>query len=827
MHRFPRPDPLHRLGLAALAALSLATASAGVLPSVAPAPAAQPAKATVEGIPPGEIPARADADERFVQEVVQRAGQRDPTQRLGAELDALSGGISHLSKMFTRDELLELSAIRLESLEKHWKFYDRELADWRRELQRLSAPYLEDSADLAARRAAWEATRASLGQASVATALSDRVVSLLGQLDRGQKELSSPLDHLIDLGRRANQVEGSIDAGRHSVSTAITYHDKRLSMIDTEPLWLAWQDPNLSRIELEGATAGLRSETAFLADWSQASQERIRVYQVCSVLLLPFLFWLSRRSRRVVSADAETTAATRALRRPVSAWFVLLLVGVPFWFPDAPLVLHQIALLLALIPVLRLLPLEVYAVLGAGPYLATALYLLYRLGFLLVGEPLYYRVHLLAVALLTSIALAWRLLTARFGGVAATYRGRDSVRGLGWVAVAALVVAIVANVIGNVSLAEMLCGAVLDSIYVGLALFAGTNVLVSMIRLALARKTLTRFRVVTQHAGPLLASITRLLTFGALVAWVVVMLNEFRIARPVSAQVRAVLTYPLTIGEVSVSAGGILLFALSVWLSYWLARTVRLVLQDEVMPKMDLPRGVGNSISTLTYYAMIMAGIFFALAAAGFELSQLALVVGALGVGIGLGLQNVVNNFVSGLILMFERPIQPGDVVEVSGTQGKVREIGMRATTLTTFEGADVVVPNGTLLSEKFINWTLSDMNRRIDVNVGVAYGSNPRQVMQLLLDVAQATPGVAPHPAPNVVFVGFGASSLDFSIRAWTENFGDWVDIRSEMSARVYEALATAGIQIPFPQQDVHLKSVASEVAAGLAAQRPGGTAG
>jgi small-conductance mechanosensitive channel len=825
MH-FHRPSLLHRLGLAALAAFALGTATAGILPGVAATPAAQPAKPTVEAIPPGEIPGRADADERFAQEVVQRAQQRDPTQRLGAELDAMSDGIARLSKMFKRDQLLEMSAIRLESLEKHWKFYDRQLAEWRRDLQRLSAPYLDDSAELAARRAAWEATRASLGETSVATALSDRVAGILDQIDHAQKALSSPLDRQIDLGRRANLVEASIDAGRKNVSTAIAYHDKRLSMIDTDPLWLAWQDPALTRTELQGAADGLRSETAFLDDWGKANSQRVRLYQVCALLLLPFLFWLSRRSRRVVSADAETTAATRALQRPVSAWFVLLFVGVPFLFPDAPLVLHQLALLFALIPVLRLLPLEVYAVLGAGPYIATALYLLYRLGFLLVAEPLYYRVHLVAVAALTGIAIAWRLLTSSFGGQSAvSYRGRDAVRALGWLAVAALVVAIVANVIGNVSLAEMLCGAVLDSVYIGLALFAGTNVLVSMIRLALARKTLTRFRVVTQHAGPMLASITKLLTFGALVAWVVIMLNEFRIARPVFAQVRTILGYPLEIGQISVSAGGILLFAASVWASFWLAKTVRLILQDEVMPKMDLPRGVGNSISTLTYYALIMAGIFFALAAAGFELSQLALVVGALGVGIGLGLQNVVNNFVSGLILMFERPIQPGDVVEVSGTQGKVREIGMRATTLTTFEGADVVVPNGTLLSEKFVNWTLSDMTRRVDVNIGVAYGSNPREVMQLLLDVAKSTPGVAASPEPNVVFVGFGASSLDFSIRAWTHDFDDWVNVRSEMSARLYEAMTAAGIEIPFPQRTVHVKSVAPQ-AAGLAPPPPAGPA-
>ncbi len=287
-------------------------------------------------------------------------------------------------------------------------------------------------------------------------------------------------------------------------------------------------------------------------------------------------------------------------------------------------------------------------------------------------------------------------------------------------------------------------------------------------------------------------------------------LNQFRVARPIFGGAKAVLTHPIAFGQISVTLGSILLFLVSVYVAFWIARTVRLILRDEVLPKMELPRGVDNSISSLSYYALVLIGLMVALAAAGFETSQFAIIFGALGVGIGFGLQNVVNNFVSGLILMFERPIQPGDVVEVSGTSGKVRAIGMRATTLTTFDGADVVVPNGTLLSEKLINWTLSDMNRRIDVDVGVAYGSDPRRVMALLSEVALGTPGIVPEPAPAIVFKGFGASSLDFGIRAWTNDFGDWVTIRTEMTARVYEALAKEGIEIPFPQQAVHLRSVA-----------------
>ena len=141
-----------------------------------------------------------------------------------------------------------------------------------------------------------------------------------------------------------------------------------------------------------------------------------------------------------------------------------------------------------------------------------------------------------------------------------------------------------------------------------------------------------------------------------------------------------------------------------------------------------------------------------------------------------------------------------------------VRAIGMRATTLTTFEGADVIVPNGTLLSEKLINWTLSDLNRRIDVDVGVAYGSDPRRVLVLLREVALGTPGISPEPVPAIVFKGFGDSSLDFGVRAWTDNFGDWVAIRTEMTARVYEALAKESIEIPFPQRDIHIRSASPD---------------
>jgi small-conductance mechanosensitive channel len=822
-----------RLGSLAFVMWLACAPATGAIPGLPVAtPAAEPAAATttpaVEPIATGDIPMRADLDERFAEDVIGRARGKDPSKQLRAELDTLSAGIAKLSKASAKEDLRQLSAIRLESLENHWKFYQRELDDWRAELDRMTGTYTEDASELAKRRAVWVATRDSMSGGGVTPALVDRVNVIINQFTRAEQVLSAPLDEQLKLRRRANTVQTSIDAGRKGVDAAIAYYDRRLGTVDAAPAWEAWNDAKFTAAELRGTEAGLRLEAAFLEEWSAANRARLNVYRIGALALLPLLLWLGWRSRKTLTTEPAMQAAAKVLRRPLSAWILLVFIGIPFFFPDAPLAMHQLALLMALVPVLRLLPPRVFDVLGKWPVFGTALYVLYRLSVLLLGNPIYYRLYMLSIALLTMAVLAWLLFSSKSRHLrAGTPAPHGVVRLAAWLAVASLLAAVIANVVGNVSLAEMLTGAVLDSAYVGLALYAGANVVSSVLSFVFARRTMTRFRVITEHAGPMLASLTRLVMLAALVAWVVVVLNEFRIARPIFGAARAALDYPLEAGEISVTLSSILLFIASIFVAFWVAKTVRYVLRDEMLPKMDLPRGVANSVASLSYYGLVLVGLMVALAAAGFETSQFAIVFGALGVGIGFGLQNVVNNFVSGLILMFERPIQPGDVVEVSGTSGKVREIGMRATTLTTFEGADVVVPNGTLLSEKLINWTLSDMDRRIDVNVGVAYGTDPRRVLELLEEVARATPGVAAEPVPNIVFMGFGASSLEFSIRAWTKDFGDWVNIRSQLTVRIYEALQQAGIEIPFPQQDLHLRSVSADAAAQLNAGKAGAATG
>ncbi len=231
------------------------------------------------------------------------------------------------------------------------------------------------------------------------------------------------------------------------------------------------------------------------------------------------------------------------------------------------------------------------------------------------------------------------------------------------------------------------------------------------------------------------------------------------------------------------------------------------MLEEDVYPRGQLTRGLPNTVSSLLHYAILFAGFALAVAALGFDLNRVTILAGAFGVGIGFGLQNVVNNFVSGLILLVERPINVGDAVQLGDVSGEVRRIGIRASTLRTWEGAEVIVPNGTLVSERLTNWTLSDRMRRIDLSVLVTYGSDPAQVLEILRDVARSHPLVLREPEPIALFIRFGDYALHFELRVWTDQFDLWLQTRSELGLALHAALAAAKIEIPVPQQDIRLR--------------------
>jgi len=268
-----------------------------------------------------------------------------------------------------------------------------------------------------------------------------------------------------------------------------------------------------------------------------------------------------------------------------------------------------------------------------------------------------------------------------------------------------------------------------------------------------------------------------------------------------------VLNCPFHIGEMQLKLIGLIYAFLIIFFTHAATRLWRYILQKKILARSDMEPGLRDSITTITVYLFWMIGILAALHAFGLNTTYLAVAFGALGIGLGFGLQNIFNNFVSGIILLFERPIQVGDAIEVSGTWATVTKINVRSTVVQTYDNASLIIPNSDLISQQVTNWSFKDLRLRRKISVGVAYGSDIELVRKTLLEIADKTPKVLKYPKPDVLFSDFGDSALIFTLRVWTDIDNMFIaetDIRFEINRLFKERK----IEIAFPQRDLHIRS-------------------
>ena len=365
---------------------------------------------------------------------------------------------------------------------------------------------------------------------------------------------------------------------------------------------------------------------------------------------------------------------------------------------------------------------------------------------------------------------------------------------------------IIAGVLGYDQLAVYVFGTVLAEMLVSLMILLMLQLISGLLECMLLNSP---FVIVRQNATRIVTQVTPALILALGLLWLAISLMVLRIYPTVEAAFTAMTSIELSLFGLKITPGAVLIVIFICYATFVFSRGLRTFLHQTLLPRYGVELGVQVSITRLVHYAILTIGFFVLLKMLGFGLSQITILGGALGVGIGFGLQAIVNNFVSGLILLFERPIKVGDMIAVGTEVGEVKELGLRATIVQTFDNAEVVIPNSELITGRVTNWTLSEKRVRLKLPVGVAYGTDISAVLKILLSCANLNPMVLNKPEPKALFLAFGASSLDFELRVWVPDFAEGVVVRSELNQDIEAEFHLAGIEIPFPQTDLHLRSI------------------
>ncbi len=760
-------------------------------------------------IPLGEVPTRAAEALDFIHSL---GTYELPNPAIEAIKSALPEAIAQIGQELAWTNMMlqsQPTLFALQAREEHWRHLQLKMAGWLK-MTMEQATQLKDTLDrVEDLRKMWTQTLVSIRISNASGPVVQQIESTLAAIEAARHVLQPQLEDILDLESRISAQKVLCD---NTLAEVIEAQRKGLSGIMTRglPIWSPdlWAYDRAKLLARAGEIA-----TDRWADISQYARDPTRgmPFHVGLLVVLVFLFNAAgRKVRRWAMEGRDLPPAANVFDRPYASALLLTMgLGASLVFSPAPPTVRELFPVLALVPMLRLVQPVVHARVWRAFWVLAGLYALDTILQLFDVAGSVERVILLleiiaGTVVLRKLDVVWGQLHPRSdGAVDVRFRALHIIVTLYRVGLA---VGLLAALLGYVSLAWLLTSGIFAGCAYAFGLFAFVRVLDGAALLALNSWPLGSLQIVRRFHEMFERRTHRVLVWVAIGAWIIRSLDSVGIVEPVLDSASAVFGATLRVGSISISVENVLAFILTVVVASLLSAFIRFVLREDIYQRVGVERGLSYAISRLLHYTILGLGFTLGVAALGVSLTQVSILVGAFGVGIGFGLQSVVNNFVSGLILLFERPIHVGDTIQIGDLLAEVRRIGIRASTVRTKQGADIIVPNAQLITERVTNWTLSDRLMRIDLPVGLNYGADPRKAIQLLEEVARRQPNILQHPAPRCLLIGYGDSSMNFQLRAWTDQFDDWQLISSDLASAVYDAVIAAGFQFPFPQREVRL---------------------
>lgn len=788
------------MGLAALAGAEQTPAT-----TTKPVEASQRPKAD-EPAPPAaialpEVVVQAEVTAAALRDIEASPGADDATREIAVELPVLTREIDarlgEHAKIMAQRPSLDV----LRTLERGWKRTHDRLAELTQELTQRVAELDHMLARLSDFETTWSETRAA-ARSQAPPEIVQRIETLLNEIKRARSEVETRRAEALRLQNRVTAQDAHASQALAAIRARRDETIDRVLEKDSPHIWDATLIARARASLARDAKQSLQSQVDTLEIYAARATGHFVLQLALFALLAVVLRWLRRRLHESAQGGPDMRRAALIFAMPIATALLIAAYASRWIYPEAPRLWWAAVGVVALIPTVLILRRLVDRELLPALYAIIVFYLIDQVRAVVASLEAVPRLLFVGEMVCGGLFLIWFLRTLRAPVESALGRGHSVLREriiriAAWAALAFCVATGIANALGYVTLSNLLGNAVMSSAYYGLILFALAVIVEGLIAFALSVRPLLLLRMVQRHGDLVLRRVQLVVRAGALVLWGLFLFDRLAIRERVVEAGKTAFTSEFTLGSIGISLGDIVAFGVTVWASFLVSGFVQFMLDEDVYPRAKLGRGLPYAISRTLHYTILLSGFLLGVAALGFDMTKFTILAGAFTVGVGFGLQNIFNNFVSGLILLFERPVQVGDVIQMDDIAGTVDRIGIRASVVRANNGSEIIVPNGKLISERLINWTFSSRRRGIELDVAVAHGADPKRVIELMNAAAIAHPRVEKSPPPQTLLMRMGPDWLGFELRAWTERIEDWLNIRSDLSIAINDALAAEHIAL------------------------------
>jgi small-conductance mechanosensitive channel len=752
-----------------------------------------------------DIPSQNAVISEKLKEIQEKLEDTEEILDIDAAVSVYSKSIKAMLSDPTNEYLEYVSIQDLKEKEKNWRINIDQLKAWNIIFTERIDLFDENYKILEEYLKKWKATKENALKQKAPEAILKQINDVITSIEKLKSNVKKRYDKLLTDANiinkdliALNNIQEKTKEAMEVVSSKVFYQND-LSFFD-----LLNENEFNTLGYLQSAYNSIVDKIQELIFFYTSYKSKLIIFAIVSFFIVNFVFlfnYLYKTKKLFVKESSYNKKAYFFILHPFSTSLISILLFDVFLF-DIPEGVQHIQLLIILIPVFIIFQTQVTKNIAKYFYIYLFLYIFNMLVDNANGYPLDGRVFSILLSFMTMIYIIVLYKNKVFYSIVTPGIARF-INKLFIIYIFLLLSSIIADVYGATLLASNILKGVFISFYSSMIFYVLTLLLTGYIVILLRKRiNSVAYNMVENFTANLERTIINIIRYSMLFWWFLIISKSLGIYTYIIEYRDLVLALSWEVGNTTISVSSVLDFLIIIIGTWFVVKIVNIILQVEVFARIKFPRGIPTAITTVLNYMIVISGGIIALSSLGVTAEQFALVFGALGVGIGFGLRNIIANFISGIIMVFERPIQIGDTIEINNTSGKVQGIGTRSSTIKTFDGSEVIIPNADFIAKEITNWTLSDEYRRKTLSFKVELDSDIDKVLVIMKECAKNHKNTLSDPEPVATFLGFGEYYLEFKLYFWlNENL---IVAPSDIAIDIYKTLQKEGIKMPLPKQQL-----------------------